>query len=231
MKPKTKQKSIKGNSIKAISRDFSNSISYKDHKIKFITKYCVGKDVLDIGCVHHDPENYKSKYWLHKAIREVARDVTGIDLYKDGVEYLRQRGFNIEVSDAQCFDLNKKFDVIVAADLIEHLEDFGGFLESCKKHMRKDSRLILSTPNPWYWRNFVKAGLSKEVSNNPEHTCWLCVRTLRQLLERHELVIGEIAFGSRYIRDRIIPLPTGWKHTSFHVEVFHKSMVRDSAES
>lgn len=224
MESKIKQKNIKGNNIKAQYHDFSNSISRKDHKIKFVIKYCKGKKVLDIGCVQHDPENYKSKFWLHKAIKEVAADLYGIDLYEDGVTYLNKLGWlDMEVADAQCFNLNKKFDVIVAGDLIEHLEDFSGFLESCKVHMHQESCLILSTPNPWYWRNFVKAGISKEVSNNPEHTCWLCVRTLRQLLERHDLAIGEISFGSRYIRDRIMPLPQGWRHTSFHIAVFRKS--------
>jgi hypothetical protein len=86
--------------------------------------------------------------------------------------------------------------------------------------MHKDSRLLISTPNPWYWRNIIKAALNKEVNNNPEHTCWLCVRTLRQLVNRHGMNIGEIQFGSTYLRDKLIPLPRGWKHTSFHAEVF-----------
>jgi len=82
--------------------------------------------------------------------------------------------------------------------------------------MNENSRLIISTPNPWYWRNTIKAAIGKEVDNNPEHTCWLCPRTLRQLLNRHDIQIEEIAFGSRYARDLLLPLPKGWKHTSFH---------------
>ncbi|WP_315789088.1 class I SAM-dependent methyltransferase [Fischerella sp. JS2] len=220
MQVKTDPSNIKGDSLAANSKDFSNKIAFNDHKIRFIVKYSQGKDVLDIGCVCHNPESYKSKYWVHKAIKEVARSLIGIDLYQDGVEYLQKLGFNVVTADAQCFELGKKFDVIVAGDIIEHLEDFHGFLKSCKKHMHKDSRLLISTPNPWYWRNIIKAALNKEVNNNPEHTCWLCVRTLRQLVNRHGMNIGEIQFGSTYLRDKIIPLPRGWKHTSFHAEVF-----------
>jgi 2-polyprenyl-3-methyl-5-hydroxy-6-metoxy-1,4-benzoquinol methylase len=220
MQVKTDPSNIKGDSLAANSKDFSNKIAFNDHKIRFIVKYSQGKDVLDIGCVCHNPESYKSKYWVHKAIKEVARSLIGVDLYQDGVEYLQKLGFNVVTADAQCFELGKKFDVIVAGDIIEHLEDFHGFLKSCKKHMHKDSRLLISTPNPWYWRNIIKAALNKEVNNNPEHTCWLCVRTLRQLVNRHGMDIGEIQFGSTYLRDKLIPLPRGWKHTSFHAEVF-----------
>lgn len=212
-----------GDSFAADKSDFSDEIAFNDHKIKFAVKYCKNKNVLDIGSVQHNPENYKSKYWVHKALKEVSSSIVGIDLYKSGVDYLNKRGFNMIFADAQQFELGKTFDVIMAGDIIEHLEDFSGFIESCKRHMHSESRLLISTPNPWYWRYIVKAALSKEVSSNPEHTCWLCPRTLRQLLSRHDMYIGEIVFGSTYLRDRLMPLPSGWKHTSFHVEIFQEN--------
>jgi 2-polyprenyl-3-methyl-5-hydroxy-6-metoxy-1,4-benzoquinol methylase len=231
MENKTNPEILLGKSSKANKADFSEHIGWHDHKIRFAVKYCRNRDVLDIGCVQHNPENYKSKYWMHKALKAVSSDIVGIDLYKPGVEYLNRLGYNVIFADAQQFDLGKKFDVIVAGDIIEHLEDFHGFIESCKKHMHSKSRLIISTPNPWYWRNVIKAALGREVNNNPEHTCWLCPRTLRQLLSRHNLVIGEIVFGSRYLRDRLMPLPTGWKHGSFHVEVFQGNKESESLNS
>lgn len=200
--------------------DFSDEIAFTDHKTKFAVEFCRNKSVLDIGCVQHDPKNYRSKFWLHKALKEVASCLVGFDLDEDGVIYLNQHGFDILVADAQDFDFGRTFDVIVAGDLIEHLGNFNGFLQSCRKHMHKDSRLIISTPNPWYWKNIVKAVLHCEVSNNSEHTCWLCPRTLRQLVRRHNLDLGRIEFGSRYLGDRLMPLPRGLKHTSFHAEVF-----------
>lgn len=200
-------------------RDFADTVAFDDHKIAFAVRHCRGKEVLDIGCVQHNPENYRSKYWVHKALKSVASHVVGLDYYKEGVEYLNRMGYNIVHGDAQRFHLGRQFDAIMAGDIIEHLEDFGGFLECCKEHMREDGVLLITTPNPWYWRNTVKAALLAEVRTNPEHTCWLCPQTLRQLLGRHGLKLQQISFGARYLSDRLLPLPRQWKHTTFHAVV------------
>ncbi len=207
---------LRGARFAADTNDFSEEIAFNDHKIVFVLKHCRDKDVLDLGCVQHNPENYKSRFWLHKALKSVARSLEGIDLYEPGVSYLNSIGFNVSLGDAQAINKDRKYDVIVAGDLIEHLEDFSGFFESCKKHLKQNGKLIISTPNPWYWRNIVKALLFSRVSNNPEHTTWFCPVTLEQLAARHDLKIVDIEFGSRYLRDRLLPLPRGIKHTSFH---------------
>lgn len=205
-----------GNRSTVLSGDISDEIAWNDHKIKFCAKSCANKDVLDIGCVQHNPENYRSRYWLHKALVAVGRSVEGIDLYEPGVDYLQKLGYNIYVADAQDFQLESTYDVIVAGDIIEHLDNVGGFLESCKLHLRAGGKLLISTPNPWYWRNVAKATLKARVRPNPEHTLWMCPDTLSQIAYRYEFRIVEISFGSRYLMDKLLPLPKGLKHTSFH---------------
>jgi 2-polyprenyl-3-methyl-5-hydroxy-6-metoxy-1,4-benzoquinol methylase len=198
--------------------DFADEVRFDDHKIAFALRYATGKRTLDIGCVMHDPENYRSKYWLHRALAAVSSELVGIDSYREGVNFLTERGYNVLVADAQDFDLGRQFDVIVAGDIIEHLANLAGFLESCKRHMAADGRLIISTPNPWYWRHVVHAALGR-VRVNPEHTCWFCPETLRQLVERQGLAVATVEFGSRYLRDRLMPLPPALKHTSFNAEI------------
>ncbi len=212
----TNPENIVGDRIRANPADFREGIAFGDHKIDYILRYASDRDVLDLGCVCHDPESYKSPFWIHKALVERSRSVTGMDLSRDGVGALAAKGFNVVHGDAQNFDLGRTFDCIVAGDLIEHLEDFAGFLNSCKRHLRPGGTLLISTPNPWYWRNIVKSIMSTEVPNNIEHTCWLCPRTLRQLVARHGMSVSDIAFGSRYRRDLLMPLPRGIKHTSWH---------------
>ena len=194
-------------------------IAFDDPKIAYVVERCRGKSVLDLGCVMHDASLHVSRYWLHRAIREVAADLVGLDLSETGVAELRAQGYDVVTGDAEAFDFDRQFDVIVAGDIIEHLGNPGGLLESSLRALRPDGRIIVQTPNPWYWRNVVKAVLSEEVPNNPEHTCWFDPRTLRQLAARYGLTLAQVSFQSRYARDRLMPLPRGLKHTSWSAEL------------
>ena len=205
-----------GDSLAPDLQDFGGPPDLNDHKLRYVIERSRGKDVLDIGCVQHNPENYKSRYWLHGAIKQVANRVVGLDVYEVGIRYLSERGFDVRAGDAQNFDIGEKFDVIVAGDVIEHLTNADGFLRSCLRHLSEDGCILVSTPNPWYWRHVVKAGLFARVGVNAEHTHWLCPVTLSQLAGRYGLGTSEIEFGSRYLRDRMMPIPRGLRHTSFH---------------
>lgn len=211
---------IQGNRFQARSNDFGDQIALDDSKIKFILNYTKGRRVLDLGCVQHNQSNYYSRYWLHKAILSNAAHVVGLDLSKSGVEFLTSKGLDVHYADAQNFDLDQKFDVIVAGDIIEHLHDLSGFFGCCTKHLENDGRLIISTPNPWHWKFSVLSALhGGSIQVNAEHTCWFCPTTLSQLLERYAFELVRYEFGSRYMKDRLIPLPKGLKHTTFYAEI------------
>lgn len=194
-------------------------IDFGDAKIAFVTARCRGKDVLDLGCVMHDPGQRLSRYWLHRAIREVARSLVGLDLHAAGVDELRGLGYDVVIGDAEAFTFDRRFDVVVAGDIIEHLGNVGGMLASARRVLAPGGRIIVQTPNPWYWRNVAKAVRFVEVPNNEEHTCWFDPRTLRQLADRFGLTLGATEFQSRYARDRFMPLPRGVKHTSWAAEL------------
>lgn len=205
-----------GTQIPADPEEFGET-DFDDFAISFFCRHARGRSVLDVGCVNHDPASYRSRFWLHKAIRSVAAECLGMDLYREGVDYLRERGYNVIADNAEHFALGRRFDVISAGELIEHLGNPGGFLAAAHAHLNPSGLLLLSTPNPWYWRFVVKAILSWDVRPNPEHVAWYCGATLRTLLGRFGFEIVELHRGSRYLRDRLMPLPTGLKHTSIYV--------------
>jgi 2-polyprenyl-3-methyl-5-hydroxy-6-metoxy-1,4-benzoquinol methylase len=210
---------LAGSKIDASTADFGDTIAWNDHQIAFLMEHCAGKTVLDLGCVGHNPENVQSRFHIHRALAQRCASAAGLDLSEAGVQYLNSRGYNVVHGDAQSFDLGKRYDCVVAGDLVEHLEDFAGFFGSVKRHLVEGGSLIVSSPNPWYWRNVVKSVLALEVANNIEHTCWLCPRTMRQLAARHGMELREIRFGSRYLRDRLVPLPRGIKHTTWNARL------------
>lgn len=199
--------------------DVSGEVAWSDAKIAYVAERCRGKRVLDLGCVMHHSSAVASRYHLHRALAPVAARLKGLDLLSDGVSAMQARGYDVVQGDAENFDLGETFDVIVAGDIIEHLGNLEGFLTSCRRHLEPDGMIIVQTPNPWYWRHVVKAALLPEVPNNPEHTCWFDPRTLRQLVARFGMDLASVEYQSRYARDRFMPLPRGWKHTSWSAEI------------
>jgi len=44
------------------------------------------------------------------------------------------------------FELEKEFDIIFAIELIEHLENPRHFIRECKKYLKKNGKIIITTP-------------------------------------------------------------------------------------
>lgn len=195
--------------------DDGELIDWGDSKIRFVTEKCKGKKVLDLGCVQHDPGFARSRKWLHKAVRSVASEIRGLDLDQEGVVCLEEMGYDrISVGDAQAFELGQTFDVIVAGDLIEHLHNVGGFLESCVKHMTSNSELLICTPNPWHWHKWGRA-FFRQPPVNEEHTLWMCPVTMKQVAKRFGLEVISIEYNSQRLKDSFLPLPMRVRHSSF----------------
>ncbi len=99
------------------------------------------RNILDIGC------GYGMK--LKKLISPLCQDITGID-ESHTISWCRQHHYfgtwyadNLE--DPK-LDLGRTFDLIISADVIEHLVDPNKLLDVIKKYASKDTFIVLSTP-------------------------------------------------------------------------------------
>lgn len=160
-----------------------------ERRYPYIRKHIKSKSVLDIGCVEHNPSNSAEEYWLHDKIRRDAASTVGLDLVE--APELNEQGYDIRVADACDFDFDETFGAIVAGELIEHIDDFDGFLSSVKSHLSDGGKLILTTPNAMSILYSVKRALLGDFVNG-EHTCWFGPQTIRQLLSRHGFETTEI---------------------------------------
>lgn len=160
-------------------------------KVDLITAICAGKSVLDVGCVDHSVDSALAQggEWLHARIARVAREVVGLDRLEEAARELCRRGYAISVADAESFDLGRGFDVIVAADVIEHLSNVGMFLEAAKRHMHEGSLLVITTPNPFNAEFMLRAMNMGRVDVHPEHTHWLDPKTLHTVVSRHGFAV------------------------------------------
>lgn len=160
-------------------------------KDAYILELCAHRSVLDIGCIDHSYEVALElgEDWLHARIATVADSVVGLDLLEADAAELNGRGYDIVIADAEDFDLGREFDVIVAGDLIEHLSNPGRFLEAAARHMGPDSRLVVTTPNPFNVEQFFQAAFRNQVMVNPEHAAWLDPEVMYELVSRSSLRI------------------------------------------
>lgn len=161
------------------------------NRINFILKKTKDKEVLDVGCVDHISSTEKIDFWLHKNIKKVAKDLTGLDIEEKEVKKLNKKGYNIIVGNAENFNINKKFEVITSCELIEHLSNPSAFLESLKIHLKKNGEIILTTPNTFAIKYFFRNILFGKNIPNSQHVSYYDIYTLKQLFDRHNLKIIE----------------------------------------
>lgn len=188
-------------------------------RFEIIEKYIRDKDVLDLGCVDHDFElRGKEHKWLHDFIIENSKMTLGVDFEEKDLIKMKEEGYKVICANVETMELNQKFDVIIAGELIEHLYNAGLFLNSVHKHLRSGGKFILTTPNPFNFRLFIRLLITKNIKVRDDHTCWYCPRTLSHLLVQHNFKIEKIYWinlGPKYSKMNIISHFRRWWSPNF----------------
>jgi SAM-dependent methyltransferase len=165
-------------------------------RFDIIREICRGKSCLDVGLVgslQHRLE--QPEKWVFHHVLQVARDLTGLDLDCGSLAILRARGHrHLVCANAERFALRKRFDVIVAGEIIEHLDNPGAFLTACREHLTPDGRLVLTTPNTFSVNNLIKGLVVGRVGLFHEHVNAYTVELLAELLRRHAFRLTDIAY-------------------------------------
>lgn len=170
-------------------------------RYEYILKLCTWKNVLDLWCVDHDflvHSEDKDHPWLHKNIKSVADTLLWVDFLEEDIALMTKSGFTAVQANVENMDLWKTFDVIVAGEIIEHLQNTWLFLQSCKKHMKKDSLLIITTPNPFYYLHQYQILRFWKPIIHEEHTCYFDPQTLGYLAELNWFIVEEVYFTKLY---------------------------------
>lgn len=139
-------------------------------------------EVLDVG-FWGQGTGPSSANWPHRLLQKSAKNVFGVDLDYDE-KFIEDRE-KYKRLNAENFDFERNFDVIFAGDLIEHLSNPGLFLDSCKKHLSEDGRLIITTPNAFNLFNLAEKLSKPEPTVNKDHTMYFNTKTLKVLLEKN----------------------------------------------
>ena len=170
----------------------------------FILAECAGKRVLHLGCANYPytEESIKHNMLLHFQLEKVAAELYGLDFDKEGIEILTAHGSkNVFWADLEKLDdleLDRTFDIIIAGEMIEHLNNPGLFLSGLKRFMGPGSKLVVTTINAYSAVRFVLYGLRGRRGQtefvHPDHVAYYSYSTLKLLVERHEMQVETFLF-------------------------------------
>jgi SAM-dependent methyltransferase len=121
--------------------------------------------VLEIGCGEGFVSGQLSK-------RHAGETYVGVDLAAEDIENLRAKFPTVEAHVGSIYDLSflaRDFDVVVCAEVLEHLDDPGRALQQIVA--RNPKRVVLSVPHePWFClSNFARGKNITRLGNDPEH--------------------------------------------------------------
>jgi 2-polyprenyl-3-methyl-5-hydroxy-6-metoxy-1,4-benzoquinol methylase len=164
--------------------------------------------VLELGCAEG-----KTGEWLKQI--GVARRVVGVEGFAAAADAARGRLDEVHCADLNTFSLpgDERFDLILAADVIEHLVEPAQVLNRLLVHLRPGGTLITSTPNVRYWRVLFDLAVrgdwtyGSNVILDPTHLRFFTQSSIVRLHEGLGLRVREVGHlelsGKRKLLDRV----------------------------
>lgn len=161
-----------------------------------------------------------------KLVKRSAKRVVGLELNENAVRYGQAEGIEVHNTSIEEFSKSniKKFDVVCAFQVLEHVLDIDNFIRSSLTCLRKNGRLIIAVPNNRsilfksrsllkYYSNEMKYKLhctTIALNTPPHHMGLWTARSLKRLCKNYPMKcqsvfmepIKEFRFG--LIRDIII---------------------------
>jgi len=160
-------------------------------RISWLVGRATGRRVVHVGFVDTGCEEMQGEAgtWLHGHLARTAKSLVGLDVDAAGVDAARAQGLEAyEVDCRRPEDIRalglEPADVVIAGEVIEHLDDPGAFLDGLHELCAPGGTLILTTPNPVGLLNTFALLGGYEI-NHPDHVTMFTWRTLTNLMRRH----------------------------------------------
>jgi rhodanese-related sulfurtransferase len=189
-------------------------------RIDYLCDLARGRRVVHVGFVDRGCQDVHEREgtWLHERLAASAAELVGVDIDERGVKEARERGYEAYAVDCRDPEAIRAlglapFDLVLAGEVIEHLDQPGPFLDGLHAFTgdastsARPALLVCTTPNASGILNGIAALAGYEV-NHPDHVVMYSWRTLQTMLGRHGWNVVE----TRLFVPRVTsPRPTGLK--------------------
>lgn len=111
-------------------------------------------NILEIGCA--------SGAFLKMLEVKGFKNVQGIDISETAINQAKRRGLHkVQIADGQRLPFaDNSFDIAIASDVLEHIEDDGQTLEEWRRILRPGGKLLVFVPaHPYLWSSHDEANL------------------------------------------------------------------------
>ena len=181
---------------------------YEDRRLRLLANGVRG-NVLDVGYARKPNPHFSAD----------AR-VTGIDLKT--AEFVPGYVEQLVGDVVDCAKLDDRFfDVVVAGEVIEHVEDPYRFLRGLRQRLQPTGTLRLSTPNPLGFPVIALELLrSKRYFYADDHTHYFLPRWVERMLER----TGFREIELRPVGLWLPPIPIPWSPTSLSYQLVYSAV-------
>lgn len=159
------------------------------------------KKVLHLGCTDHIElieKKIASGLYLHSQLTHVTSKCLGIDINKEAVEFLKNKGINNiilkDITSPNIMEIkNEKWDYLLMAEVLEHIDDPVLFLKKIiSNYKRNIETIIITVPNAFglvHLHNVLSFGC--EVVNS-DHRYWFTPYTLWKVINQAGLCVDNL---------------------------------------
>jgi len=163
--------------------------SYYSNVLSHIAQYTSGMSLFEVGiggceCV--------------LVAREIGFSICGIDVIDKHVQLARKEfGLSVETADFIKYQTERKYDIVIMGDVIEHVSDPVAALQKAYKLLNEDGVLWVSTPN--FDSAFsIVVGHNDPMKMQTFHLNYFSRHSLFTLLERCAFVPVDYSISNHY---------------------------------
>ena len=101
-------------------------------------------DILDVGC---------GGGLICEPLARLEANVTGIDFVRKNIKAAQEHAkskslkINYKCQDIENINFDKKYDLIIIFEVLEHLDDWRNFIIRIKENLKSNGQIIISTIN------------------------------------------------------------------------------------